>query len=118
MRYNVTGHPLLSQAVTDLGPDELTAHNEIAERLLGLLDIVEFQVNDQRRTDAITATAMQVNYQVEANIEAFILAEHTRGARRLVYRGGQTRKMGAIHPMARRIVAALTRTLTSATTAR
>ncbi len=117
VRYDITGHPLLSEAAAVLGANELEAHTQVAERMLGVLDLQEFPSTDRRYDDLRGALALQVSYQVEAGIEAFILAEHVRGARRETYRGA-SRKMSPVHPQARRLVAAVNRTLSSTTVAR
>lgn len=102
--YDITGHPLLSDDAKELGADSLDAQGRVAETLLGLLAFTPFdQTNDPanyaRATDAV---ALQVSYQVEAGLDAFILMSLAKGGRSASFRGG--RRMPTIHGIAKKIV--------------
>lgn len=102
VRYDVTGHPLLTGGAEGLGPTELAAQNRVAEILLGLWKFPVFTDAD-KIDQAKDAVAMQVSYQVQAGVEAFVLSSLIRGNRDMNYRGGR-RKMPPIHSAARKIV--------------
>lgn len=109
MIYSVTAHPLLSDQAAALSGPELDAHARVAESLLGLDTFTPFdpiQKTDfyNRATDAV---ALQVSYQVESGIEAFVMSGESRGARRRSYRGGSHRRMQPLHPTSRKIVSSL-----------
>lgn len=107
MIYDVTAHPLLSDQAAALGPSELEAHARVAETSLGLLNFTAFVDGTDKYDRATDAVALQINYQVEAGIEAFIMSGESRGARRRSYRGGSRKRMAPLHPMARKIVNAI-----------
>ncbi len=95
---------MLSDDAKDLGPASLEAQARVAETLLGLLTFTPFVLLTQpdlyaRATDAV---ALQVSYQVEAGVDAFILMAQTNGGRTQSYRGG--RRMPTIHGVAKKIV--------------
>lgn len=103
-RYDISNHPLLSSDAQQLGADSLDAQARIAETLLGLLTFTAFDRLTQldlyeRATDAV---ALQVSYQVDAGLDAFILSELVKGGRQATFRGG--RRMPIIHGMAKKIV--------------
>lgn len=108
VRYSVTNHPLLSERASRLAAPELEAHNRVAEILIGLWKFAAFtEVGDPDKfAQATDAVAMQVNYQVESGIEAFILSNLVRGKREFVYRNGRHR-MNPVHSMAKKIVNAI-----------
>lgn len=104
MIYDVAGHELLSEDAQDLGPNSLEAQARVAETLLGLLDFTPFDKTTQadlylRASDAV---AMQVSYQVEAGIDAFIMLNLTKGGRTQTFRGG--RRMPIVHSLAKKII--------------
>ena len=101
MLYDITGHALLSPEAAQLGGSELETYARAAEVLLGLLKIPLFTGDYALR--AADAVALQVSYLVESGIEAFILSDQWRGARRSVYRGG-ARRMPPLHPVAKKII--------------
>jgi hypothetical protein len=102
MRYDVTNHPLLSDDAKALGSESLEAHGRVAEQVLGLYNFTAFESGTDEYKSAQDAVALQVNYQVEAGIDAFVAASVSRGARSKTFRGGK--RMPMIHGMARRIV--------------
>lgn len=111
--YDITNHPLLSDDAQDLGPTSLDAQGRVAETLLGLQDFTPFDATTQadlyaRATDAV---ALQVSYQVEAGMDAFILTQLTKGGRSVAFRGG--RRMPIIHGLAKKIVSKIRPTTTS-----
>lgn len=101
MAYDITGNALLT---VTLGPTELAAHQQVASDLLGFTAVTEF--TDEKKARAENAMSLQVVYQVEAGINAFLLASERRGARWQTYRGGN-RKMPPIHPLAKKLATAL-----------
>lgn len=103
-RYDITDHPLLSDDARDLGPNSLDAQARVAETLLGLLTFTAFSVVTQADlySRAQDAVALQVNYQVEAGLDAFILMSLAKGGRSMSFRGG--RRMPTIHGIAKKIV--------------
>lgn len=105
MIYDVLNHKLLSDAAKDLEPDELETHARVAETLLGLLKFSPFAVDTDSYLRAADAVALQISFQVESGIEAFILTHETRGARTRDYRGRG--RMPPIHPTARKIISAI-----------
>lgn len=114
-RYDVTAHPLLSEEAQDLGPATLDAQARVAETLLGLLDFTAFDPVTQadQYARASDAVALQVSYQVEAGMDAFILANQAKGGRSQTYRGG--RRMPIIHSLAKKIVSKIKPTTSTLT---
>lgn len=107
MLYDITDHPLLTEEAAQLGPTELNAHARMAETLLGLLTFTAFDPttdadNYARATDAV---ALQVSYQVEAGIEAFLTTSDRRGGRSKTFRGRG--RMPPVHSAARKIINAI-----------
>lgn len=102
--YDVTDHPLLSDDARLLDVDPLTAQARVAETLLGLLDFPPFDkvTSLDLYSRAQDAVALQVSYQVDAGLDAFILSQMTKGGRSLSFRGG--RRMPIIHSLAKKIV--------------
>lgn len=107
LAYDVTGHPLLSEGAAALGPTELEANTRVAIALL-LLDTFTIdpitQVDDFEQ--ARNAIALQVSYQVESGMDAFIASEIMNGQRRTIFRGGQ-RRMSLTHGAAKKIATQL-----------
>ena len=106
--YEITNHPLLSEEALKLGATALDANARVAEMLLKLTTFAAFDANTSadnynRATDAV---ALQVSFQVESGIDAFVLASWQRGGRGKNYRRG-SRNMPVVHPMARKIATAL-----------
>lgn len=117
MLYDITAHPLLSDETNHLSETALSAQARVAETLLGLLKFTPFSPVSQpdlysRASDAV---ALQVNYQVESGIDAFILSSMSRGGRANTFRGG--RRMPPIHGLAKKIVSSI-RPVGSAATGR
>lgn len=83
---DVTGHAMLSDAAKALG-DALPAHNEIAERLLGLDGT---RMSGSNLDTARFAVALQVNLQAVTTPDAILLAAETRGPISKTYRGGSS----------------------------
>lgn len=104
--YTIDAHPLLSQEAKTLGVDTLEAHARVAETMLGLLNFTAFDpvTDPDKYARATDAVALQVSYQVEAGMDAFVLSSHTRGGRTLTYRGAGVRRMPTIHSLAKKIV--------------
>lgn len=102
MAYVIANNPLLIGVSTG---QDLTAHQRVAEVLLGFSAVAEL-VDATQHAQAEDAIAMQVSYQVECGIEAFVLQEVLRGHRRKRYRGG-THRMAPVHPMARKVASTL-----------
>ena len=105
--YNIIGHPMLSDAALQLGETELEAHAIAAEFVLKLTDFAapsDTTSDNYHRGQA--AVAMQVSYQVECGIEAFILTSFSRGTRSTIFRRGG-HNMSPTHPLARRIASKL-----------
>jgi hypothetical protein len=100
--YDITDHPLLSPAVQNLGPETLAAHTEVAEALLRLSELAVFAAATTEYTQATNALALQVNFQVESGLDAYILQSLTRGARSQTFRGGKRHL--TVHPQAARIM--------------
>lgn len=105
MLYDILDHPLLSDGAKDLDSAELATHARVAETLLGLLKFTAFAEGTDFYDRATDAVALQVSFQVEAGIEAFILTHETRGARKKDFRGRG--RMPPIHPTARKIVSGI-----------
>jgi hypothetical protein len=85
MRYDVTTHPLLSPDAKGLGNESLRQHNELAEELLGLLDVTE--VTDPTQLARVKrAIVLQINWQVLLDPDARILKSKTVGAESETYR--------------------------------
>lgn len=101
MRYDISGHPLLTGEAAEMGPESLAAHTEVAEEVLGLLTYPEFGVDTDEWKSARNAVAIQVSYQVECGMDAFITASLTRGGRSKTFRGRS--KMPVVHAMAKKI---------------
>lgn len=112
MLYDIADHPLLSEEAAQLGSLELGAQARMAETLLGLLTFPAFdQATQQDKYDRATdAVALQVNYQVEAGVEAFLTTSSRRGARGRSYRGRG--RMPPVHSAARKIITAIKPTVT------
>lgn len=107
-RYPIdNAHAMLSTAAKALGPTELATHSRIAETILGLLSFTAFDQTSSpdEFSRAQDAVALQVSYQVESGIDAFLLQNLGRGGRNLTFRGG--RRMPTSHPLARKIVQAI-----------
>lgn len=102
MRYDVTDHPLLTDEAKQLGSETLEAQADVAEELLGLLLYPEFAAGSAKYKSAQNAVALQVSYQVECGMDAFISASIARGARGNRFRGAT--RMPLVHGQARRIV--------------
>ena len=102
--YDVSDHPLLSDDARLLEPNNLDAQARVAETLLGLLLFSPFnRITDADKYNrASDAVALQVSYQVEAGLDAFILSELIKGGRQTKFRGG--RRMPIIHGVAKKIV--------------
>lgn len=107
MIYDITGHPLLTGEATDLGPTQLDAHARVAETLLKLLTFATFDKVSQPDlyNRACDAVALQVTYQVESGVDAFIMSKLTRGGRSMNFRGG--RRMPPIHAISKKIISAI-----------
>ncbi len=106
--YMIDNHPLLSEDARKLNSTELDAHARVAETLLKFTTFTPFSADTaldsyNRASDAV---ALQVSFQVESGVEAFVLASWARGARTKNYRKGQ-RNMPVVHPIARKIATAL-----------
>lgn len=99
VRYDVSTHGLLSPDALALEEPEFTAQNELAETILGL-NGTDFEDEDEET--ALLAVALQLNYQVEAGVEAFVLVSTSRGARSKTFRD-----VVGVHPQAATIVANL-----------
>lgn len=78
-------HPLISQRCSMLEEDELAAHKLVAESLLKVQTLAVSTDADCAELDA--AVVLQINYQVEAGVEGYMMQEARRGARHIVYRG-------------------------------
>lgn len=107
--YDVEGHPLLSEGAAELGPTQLEAHANLAEILLGFDTFTAFTDTDPKYDKAAIAVALQVSYQVESGIDAFILIQQTRGSRSTTFRGAGRRgqRMVKVHPMAKQVFNAI-----------
>lgn len=103
--YDVEGHPLLSEGAAELEPTALEAHASLAETLLGFGSFTAFASDDPKYSKAQIAVALQVSYQVEAGINAFIMLQSVRGSRAETWRGGGRRgqRFPKVHPMARQV---------------
>lgn len=113
--YDITNHPLLSDDAQALGATSLDAQGRVAETLLGLLDFTAFDQVTQadlyaRATDAV---ALQVSYQVDSGVDAFILSQMTKGGRSITFRGG--RRMPIIHGLAKKLISKIKPTTTGLT---
>jgi hypothetical protein len=85
MLYDVLNHPLLSPDAQGLGQEPLRQHNELAEDLLGLVDVGEF--TDPVQVERIKrAVVRQVNWQVLLDPDALVLKSKTVGAQSETYR--------------------------------
>lgn len=105
--YDITQHPLLSDEAQKLGIESLMSHARVAETLLGMLSFTPFDVVSQadlysRASDAV---ALQVSYQVEAGVDAFILSQLIKGGRQTMFRGKG--RMPIIHGIAKKIVSSI-----------
>lgn len=104
MAYDITANKIVK---TEVSPEELTAHQRIAERLLGFAGVAE--LTDTAKEEAEAAIATQVEYQLSAGVNAFIYSQQIRGARQETFRGGG-RRMPPIHPIAKKLATALLNT--------
>jgi hypothetical protein len=85
MRYDVRTHPLLSPDAKGLGDEPLRQHNELAEELLGLLEVGEITDAD-KLVRVKRAVVLQVNWQVLLDPDALALKSKTVGAESETYR--------------------------------
>ena len=99
MTFDITEHPLLSPAAAALAAPTLEAQGDLAERLLGIAGASG--LNEVQTTTATLAVVMQVNYQVEAGVDAAVYTSDGRGARSKAYRD-----LG-VHPYARALIVTL-----------
>jgi hypothetical protein len=100
-RYDVSEHGLLSDDAQALSEPELAAQNELAEVVLGLHEGDTY--TGVKETTATLAVALQVNFQVEAGVEAYVLTASSRGARSKSYRD-----LVRVHPIAAALMGGLT----------
>lgn len=85
MLYDVAAHALLSPDAKGLGSESLRQHNELAEELLGLLDVSE--VTDPAMLARVKrAVAIQINWQVLLDPDAMLLKSKTVGSQSETYR--------------------------------
>jgi len=89
MAKSLENHALLSPQAKLLRSEELTAHRQVAESLLLTSDLqapgalAAPGAADQYET----ALVLQVNFQVAAGVEGYLMQQARRGARHLIYRG-------------------------------
>lgn len=99
MAYDLVAHPLLSEAAKEKGPEELSAQQRVAERVLGFSGT---EYTGTAKLEAEDALAMQVSLQVAQDPEAYLASSVTRGSRSITYRNEVP-----IHPLALEIAEAL-----------
>ncbi len=104
MIYDVTGHAKLSQAAHALAPDLLAAEAIVAETVLGLVGTA---YTEEKYDRAAVAVALQISYQVDADIEGFILQSASRGGRSVSYRTAGKKGLPIAHPLAKKIADSL-----------
>ena len=104
--YDITDHAMLTDAAKALSPEDLLAHNIAAEFVLRFADFTPFTAGSDNFARAQVAVAMQVSFQVECGIEAFVLSSFRRGSRAGDFRRG-ARNMTVVHPTARKIASKL-----------
>lgn len=81
----VDNHVLLTDRANMLDPDEIQAHAQVA---MSLLQVIGFSPSAQSDRDLLdTAIVLQINFQVEAGVEGYLMQEARRGGRNIVYRG-------------------------------
>lgn len=108
MIYDITGHPMLTGKAALLDSTELAAHAEVAEILLKFHTFTAFEAGTDDYKRAASAIAMQVSFQVESGVEAFVMASLHRGGRNFSFRKGN-RNMPPTHNIAKKTANALRR---------
>lgn len=103
MRYDPTGHPLLSPDAQALDPDTLTAYAERAEDVLGIADT---EYTGQEAERLTLAVVLQVNHTLrrEARAGGEVVAE-SKGDQSVRYTNPKDGRVDPIDPEAARIVA-------------
>lgn len=96
-RYDVSEHGLLSADAIALSTEEFGAQNDLAEMSLGLLGT---DLTDTDEDVAMMAVALQLNFQVEAGVEAYVLLSDSQGARSRSFRDPSV----TLHPTALKLV--------------
>lgn len=109
-RYEPTDHPLLSAESQRLGEMELEAEADVAEELLGLVDV---RYTGEKADRATRAVALQVNHQVALGSEASAIQSKGRGSRSVTYRQTGGGDLISVSAAARKIVEQLIGTVWS-----
>lgn len=103
--YDVTGHPLLSDAAQALRSSELEAQADAAEEVLGIAG-TSYSGDDETRL--LVALARQVNHQVALDgAGAAYLVSESKGSQSRTYRAGGSGSVMTADPIAIRIARAV-----------
>jgi len=111
-RFNIAGSTLLSDKAEQLNPSsELPAHVALAA---DLLDIAGLHLSDATTKKAERALAVQVNFQVEAGVDAAVYSSRSRAERSDDYTASSSDSFTGIDPRAERLAASIRREATEA----
>ena len=104
LTYDPTGHPLLSEAAQKIHVQELVAHGELAEEVLGLRGVA---LGTDDTEAARLAVTLQVNLQVRMPEDFGMVAAEKKGDQSVTYRGPEGFASAPIDPTAEKIAAGL-----------